>query len=402
MKFLISHVLIVAGVFATFAVTGLNPVSAQLLLDPVSDYYLIETDYDKNQAYPGNRNLYLKVTMKTPVGVTVPADKVLKPAKFDIPDSKMDISDPSRESARVKDNNYEEVYSVHIFIPPGTDPRTYRGKLKFQYPNGSTEARSVDLNVGWRTNGKLKVEETEHEPLVAGQDGVLEIRLVNEYPDYVVNLRRISVSSLPSGLIRGLEVPNVNDSKAEVSGNTINFKPPLSFIPSQVISVPLNVKARPMSVSNWIAGFGDKSKLRLSFEYDDSNGRIITDFIHETPIKVRPGDGSLLIAMIIGVLIGTGLKFYLEYLRRRGVINKKGVAVFILITAVVGIVITIIAWAGQIQIIAFKDINLSYDRPVVIFIIGLIGALAGVHYLNNWAKKLLPPDPDDEKEAEHA
>ena len=63
-----------------------------------------------------------------------------------------------------------------------------------------------------------------------------------------------------------------------------------------------------------------------------------------------------------------------------------------------GIVITIIAWAGQIQIIAFKDINLSYDRPVVIFVIGLIGALGGVHYLNNWAKKYLPHDTTPQKE----
>ena len=69
------------------------------------------------------------------------------------------------------------------------------------------------------------------------------------------------------------------------------------------------------------------------------------------------------------------------------------------ITILVGIVITIIAWAGQIQIIAFKDINLSYDRPVVIFIIGLIGALGGVHYLNNWAKKYLPHDTTPQKEA---
>ena len=73
-------------------------------------------------------------------------------------------------------------------------------------------------------------------------------------------------------------------------------------------------------------------------------------------------------------------------------------AVFVGVTILVGLVITVIAWAGQIQIIAFKDIHLSYDRPVVIFIIGLIGALGGVHYLNSWAKKYLPHESPPPKE----
>ncbi|MFN2516392.1 MAG: hypothetical protein ABR556_09265 [Pyrinomonadaceae bacterium] len=407
MKSPLRRILVLATVLLSLASAHPKDTSAQVL-DAVNDYYLIEAEYDKKQAYPGSRNLYLKITMRTPLGVSVPPNKVLKFAKYEpLEDSNLDISLASHEVGRIKNNFKEDLYTFQIKIPEGTEPRVHRIKLKFQYPDDSTVDRFVDLFVGLRSLGKLKVVETAYEPLVAGQSGVCLLKLGNDYPDYVINVHRISLTSLPSSLINKVEVPQVNDSKAEINGNTINFKPPLSIAPFQQSSIQMNVKARPMSVSNWIAGFGEGSKLVLSFEYDDSNERTITDFSHAAPIKIRPGDGSLLGAMFVGVLIGTGLKFYLEYLRKKGVINRKGVAVFILITVLVGVVITIIAWAGQIQIIAFKDINLSYDRPVVIFIIGLIGALGGVHYLNNWAKKFLPADTDGEggsgvdKEAQH-
>jgi hypothetical protein len=108
-------------------------------------------------------------------------------------------------------------------------------------------------------------------------------------------------------------------------------------------------------------------------------------------VKVKPNDTVLFGAMLIGVILGTVIKFYLEYLHKKGELTKKGVSSFVIITVVVGVVITLIAWGGQIQIIAFKDIQLSYDKPVVIGLIGLMGALAGVHYLHSWASKYLSP-----------
>jgi hypothetical protein len=141
---------------------------------------------------------------------------------------------------------------------------------------------------------------------------------------------------------------------------------------------------------NWIAGFGEGSRLVFDFEYDDGNQRVISDFSSEAKIKIRPSDGTLLVTMLVGVIIGTLVKFYLEYLHGKGLVSRKGVAAFVVITVVVGVVITVIAWGGQIQIIAFKTNGLSYDRPVAIFTMGLIGALSGVHTLNGFAKKYLP------------
>lgn len=391
MKSTFSRITLLITMSIIFVIGQPQRVSAQVL-DAINEYYLIQADYDKKQAYPGSRNLYLTVTMKTPIGVSVPANKVLKFAKHEPPeDSKITMTQVTHEN-RVRETNVEDVSTFLIKIPEGTEPRVHKIKLKFQYPDDSTVDRYVDLCVGLVNQGKLRVVQTDYEPLVAGESGVFKIKLANDYPDYPINLQKITLSSVPSNLIAEIAELDFNDSHGDVKGNTVTFKPPISIAPFQQPTIQLTVKARSMSIGNWIAGFGDGSKLGLAFAYDDGNGRLITDLSHESPIKVRPGDGSLLGAMILGVLIGTGLKFYLEYLRKIGAINPRDVAVFILVTVLVGVVITIIAWGGQIQIIAFKDVNFSYDRPIVIFIIGLIGALGGVHYLNSWVMKHLPSD----------
>lgn len=405
MKPIVKRILILAAVFATLT-AGSKNICAQFSerLENVNDYYLIEAQYDKTQAFPGSRNLFLKITMKVPEKkAPVPSDQVLTLAtEYDfLEDSEIKLSFNDKEPKKLRDGFEEEIYTFKIKIPEKTEPRVYRIKLKFQYPdkNKPVVAREIDLYVGLLREGKLKVIGISSEPLIAGDEGLCTLKLHNQYADYAINIHKLTLSSTPSGLISKIEVPDVGDAKAEINGNTISFKPPLTIGKDKNASIQFKIKARNMSIGNWISGFGEGSKLVFDFEYDDSNQRTISDYSYEAPVKVRPGDWTLLGAMFVGVLIGTGLKFYLEYLREKGVIRRKGVGIFVTITVLVGIVITIIAWAGQIQIIAFKDINFSYDRPIVIFIIGLIGALGGVHYLNNWAKKLLPHETGGEKGA---
>lgn len=379
---------------------SMETVSAQVL-EVVNEYYLIEAEYDREQAFAGNKNLKLKVTMKTAVNAAVPPDKVIKLAKHDSPeDSNIEVKWENAERF-VRDNYNQEVNTFLIKIPEGTEPKTYKVRLKFQNEADQTAVnRDVDLFVGERTKSKLRMVGAESEPFIAGSTAVYNLELHNGYLDYTVNVHKIRIIPVPAGLIRSVDLAPLGEVKPEIDSRTqtISFKPFLSIKPGRKETIPLELGVGSMSITNWIAGFGDGSKLKFDIEYDDGNERTITPSTQESALKIRPSDGSLLGAMFFGVLIGTGLKFYLEYLRQKGVINRKGVAVFVGITILVGIVITIIAWAGQIQIIAFKDINLSYDRPVVIFIIGLIGALGGVHYLNNWAKKYLPHDTAPQKE----
>lgn len=386
-----SKSLILFGLLWFPGLTG-QTVSAQVL-EAINEHYLIEATFDREQAFTGNRDLGFKVTMKTLADTIVPREKVIKLARYDASeDSNIEIQLENTER-NLRDNYNQEVNTFAIKIPENIEPRTYRIKLTFQYQADQTAVnRYVDLPVFARSNSKLKITGVDNEAFVAGSNAVYYLDLQNDYTDYTVNVHKLRIRSVPAGLIAGLKLEPFGEIKPDIDARTqtISFKPFLSIKPGRKETLALDMKVGSMSLSNWIAGFGDGSKLVFDTEYDDGNERTITPPPQENLLKVRPGDGTLLVAMLIGVLIGTGLKFYLEYLREKGLIDKRGVAVFVSITILVGIVITIIAWAGQIQIIAFKDINLSYDRPVVIFIIGLIGALGGVHFLNNWAKKYLP------------
>jgi hypothetical protein len=393
------YIFLIAGV-VLFLVLTAERASAQVL-EVVNEHYLIEAEYNKEQAFAGNKNLKLKVIMKTALNAIVPRNKVIKLAKHEPPeDSNIDVLWESSETG-IRDNYNQEVNTFLVKIPEGTEPKTYKIRLKFQNEaDRSTVNRDVELFVGERTKSKLRIVGAENEPFIAGSTSVYNLELHNEYLDYTVNVHKVRIIPVPAGLVESVDLAPLGEVKPEIDARTqtISFKPFLSIKPGRKETIPLELGLGSMSITNWIAGFGDGSKLKFAVEYDDSNERTITPQTQESPLKIRPGDGSLLGAMFFGVLIGTGLKFYLEYLRQKGVINRKGVAMFVGITILVGIVITIIAWAGQIQIIAFKDINLSYDRPAVIFIIGLIGALGGVHYLNNWAKKFLPHETTPQKE----
>jgi hypothetical protein len=358
-------------------------------IDQINSYYSIEAGYDERLAYVGNRNLELKVTMKTPNGITIPeAGQLTLAAVQSTDEPKIKITRLYGKESVIEGTDLVSEYKYRIEIGSGVEPRIFKLTLEFHDPRQTSIYRYLDLNVGIRDGSKVRFIEGTSEPLLSGGQGVYRFKLANDYPDYTVNVRTIKISSVPSDLVESIGIAENVGIKSEVKGNVISFDSGLSIEPSQQRPVELVIKMKKMSsFQNWLFGFSDDTKLLFDISYDDSNGRIIPDYDAAAKIKVRPSDQVLLGAMLIGVLLGTGIKFYLEHLHKKGVITRKGVAVFMLVTVTVGITISIIAWAGEIEIIAFKKIDMSYDRPCVIFIIGLLGALSGVHYLYKWGKK---------------
>jgi UDP-N-acetylmuramyl pentapeptide phosphotransferase/UDP-N-acetylglucosamine-1-phosphate transferase len=102
-------------------------------------------------------------------------------------------------------------------------------------------------------------------------------------------------------------------------------------------------------------------------------------------VKIRPRDRVLVIAMLIGVIIGAVLKLYLTRLQAQGVISRREVIMAVGITSLIGLVVSFVAVVGRIKIIAFDQMG-SYDNPAVIFVISLAGAVGGAQLLSTFIK----------------
>ena len=88
----------------------------------------------------------------------VPRDKVIKLAKHEPPeDSNIEVRWENSERS-VRDNYNQEVNTFLVKIPEGTEPKTYKIRLKFQNEADQTAVnRDVDLFVGERTKSKLRI-----------------------------------------------------------------------------------------------------------------------------------------------------------------------------------------------------------------------------------------------------
>jgi len=135
-----------------------------------------------------------------------------------------------------------------------------------------------------------------------------------------------------------------------------------------------------------LIGFPDKAHLNVDVTYTDGFGRTISDLHQAFPITLRPRDRVLYLAILFGVIIGALIKIYLQRLQSEGVISNREVAKAVAITVFIGLVVSVIALAGQIKVTAF-ELTGSYDKPIVIFIIGLTGALVGAQLLMSLIKR---------------
>lgn len=323
--------------------------------------------YDVEKAYAGNQNLELTVSLSTKETTN------LEVLKFEPPDSaKFRFTEISRIGSMDPATGLQtSEYKYLVDIPEGTEPRIYLVTISFGSPNEKNINRTFWLYVGVRNKGKLSVvsDGITTTEFYTGSTNKYRLELENNFPDFPVNVRSVTIKSDPLGLIEGATIP-VTD---------------VSIDPLQRGAIELDLRTARMSFSNLLSGFSDSTKLIVQVTYDDSYGHIITDLVHPVKVKIRPRDRVLIIAMLIGVVIGAVLKLYLQRLQQQGVITRREVVMAVGITSLIGLVVSFVAVVGRIKIIAFDQMG-SYDNPAVIFVISLAGAVGGAQLLSTFFK----------------
>lgn len=323
--------------------------------------------YDVEKAYAGNHNLEVDISLGTK------DTSKLELAGFDAPDqTKIQFREMSNDDSLDAQTGLRTTeYKYLADIPEGTEPRIYLITISFASPGDRNINRTFWLYVGVRNKGKLSVltDSTSTTEFYTGTINKYQVQLQNNFPDYPVNIKSITIRSDPRSLVESKTVEITN----------------MSIDPAQIGAIDLDVKTAPMSFTNLLSGFSDSTRLIVDITYDDGYGRTVTDLSQAVKLKIRPRDRVLVIAMLIGVVIGAILKLYLQRLQQQGIISRRDVFVAVGITSLIGLVVSFIAVVGRIKIIAFDQMG-SYDNPAVIFVISLAGAVGGAQLLSTFFK----------------
>jgi hypothetical protein len=394
---------------------GQEPPPAELQRAPESlKFYArrylvtVEPDYNLKEAY-ANSSFTLRLTVKTakvaPTRIVTlatgkqksftenPPEENVKFLYAKLDEGKQGGDEPPliemtmyKEDDRDKENPdpiyFVTVYTLNVVVKPKAEPRPYSIKLSFRYLDDEPIEQYLNLNIG--VKGKdthltiVKEDDEEHKPLLiySGETNSYHLTLRNDFPRYEMNIQKITVESIPENLIKFKE-------NALVSS-------PINLQPADQPKVEIRFDVEKMGFTNLVSGFGSSPKLKLTITYDDGFGRTAY-FTDKREVDIKPRDRVLIIAMVIGVLVGGFIRYYLEYLARRRRITRSELFKFMFYTVVFGMVVTALALFGRIKVTAF-DIAGSFDTPLAIFIIGLAGAVAGVQLFVSWYKSLKPRD----------
>lgn len=254
--------------------------------------------------------------------------------------------------------------------------QSYRVKMTVRYPGKPVSVKYFDLDIGAITpdKGRVTVEKLQHSPLVCktGVEQQFNLTLKNE-SGYPVTITEVSLSSEPSGLV-----------SRQVS------RPPGPIARSQTGDVPVSVVLNSPDLVDLIKGFSEDPTLVVKVKYQDTLGREVPDLKQPIPIKIIPNNLILGTAIVIGVLVGTFVRFYLEFLARKRKLKRGERLKFVLYTTVFGLIVAAIALAGQLEIRALDHTMGSYDKPLVMFIVGLIAAIGGIQLIVAWYNSLRP------------
>ncbi|MDX6499200.1 MAG: hypothetical protein QOG23_2460 [Blastocatellia bacterium] len=306
---------------------------------------------------------------------------------FDVDDPHPDTVNRPVTISREETTNVSlpETPSIHrqtnhcrVRVADDAKNQPYRIKMTVKYPGEPVSAKYFDLPIGARSfeQGRVTVEKLQTLPLVfkTGAEKQFSLSLKNE-SDYTITVTEVSLSSEPPGLLS----PQV-------------LQPPEPMTKSQTRDVPASFVLKSPDLIDLIKGFSEEPNLVVKVTYQDDYGRTVTGLKQSIPIKIIPNSSILITSIVIGVLFGTFVRFYIEYIAINRKLKRGERLKFVLYTTVFGLIVAAIALAGQFEIKALDHTMGSYDKPLVMFIIGLIGAIGGIQFIVAWYKIIRPKE----------
>jgi hypothetical protein len=329
--------------------------------------FQIDPSYDYAAAYAGG-SVSLKITVTTAAGS--PEKKNLEIVGC--------ASEGSSTPLGIERNGSEKEdtpgllvtnYFYTVTIAQNAEPRHYPIKLRLQYLDNEIIDRFFILKVGVRSKGKLSVvqDEEPNEPtFYTGEGGSYRLTLRNDFPDYTINIKKISVTSNPDDLVE------YNDNALAES--------PISLKPLEQKTVLLNLNVKGMDFTKLISGLGERPKLLLTMAYDDGYKREISDFTHKLNVKFRPRDRVLWLAMLAGVVIGAAFRYYFQPPKLSKECRWRPLLKFFCYTVVFGTFVAALAMLGKVEVGAIKNV-VSYDKPLAIFVVGALATIGSLQVL---------------------
>ena len=274
----------------------------------------------------------------------------------------------------------QKVFQCRVKVAPDAPAESYRFKMMMTYPGERVDPKYFDLPIWPKTADKAPVTIDQKAlaqlPLVLRTNVVkkFDLPVRNEFNSYTILVTEVSLSSVPEGIVAAKL-----DRKVEIPAD-------------QTREVPIEITVSSPDTIDLIKGFSQEPQLQVRVMYQDKYGRTVPDLRGSIPLKVIPNSKVLISAILIGVFVGTFVRFYLEFLARKRKLRRSEVVKFVLYTAVFGLIVAAVALAGQVEIKALDKPMGSYDKPLAMFIIGLAAAIGGVQLIVAWYNSLRPKE----------
>ena len=339
-------------------------------VEPVTDYGRcnIVPAYEVEKAVVGNSSLDLKISIECVGPAQLKLEDCISPDQSLITLRKLSSNpEPSEDEAT---GWRKTEYLYRGAITDKAEPQVYQIEMKLKYPDPNREfvTRYFPLNVGVRQGGRLKVIDVTPRNCVMGRKTTFALTLLNDFHDYVISIHKVTAKSIPDDLMLRQEIP-------------CN----LSIEPNQQGDLKVDLNITGITLSRLLAGLSTSQKLDFTLVYDDNYGRPVSNLGSSWDIKAKLHPLVWLVSMIIGVLVGTLIKFVGQADKRFTWANIRWIGG----TIGLGIVISVIALLGDVEVVGFKYRG-SNDNPIMVFLIGLAGAVGGIRIIELVLERLHP------------